>query len=132
MAEPSPSAPLRVTGLDHIVLTVPDIEACVAWYRDELGLETMKLDEWRAGTALFPSLRINATTIIDLLPGEPGGENLNHFAVVVEDVDVDELAASGRFTVESGPSDLSGARGTGRGIYVRDPGGVLVELRSYP
>ena len=123
---------VQAIAVDHIVLTVPDVEACVAWYRDELGLETMKLDEWRAGAALFPSVRIDATTIIDLLPGEPGGENLNHFAVVVEDVDLDALAASGRFDVEAGPSDLSGARGTGRGIYVRDPGGVLVELRTYP
>ena len=131
MADERPGEALHVRELDHIVLTVPDVEACVAWYRDELGLQPMKLEEWRAGTAQFPSLRINPSTIIDLLPGEPGGENLNHFALVVDDVDLDELAASGRFDVEAGPSDLSGARGTGRGIYVRDPGGVLVELRTY-
>ncbi|MCW2632965.1 MAG: hypothetical protein JWR88_1927, partial [Pseudonocardia sp.] len=25
--------------MDHIVLVVPDVEATVAWYRDELGLQ---------------------------------------------------------------------------------------------
>ena len=122
---------MRITGLDHIVLMVTDTEQTIAWYRDELGLEPMQLEEWRRKEVLFPSLRIDSTTIIDLLEGQPTGENLNHFALVVDDVDVDELAASGRFTVESGPADLSGAQGTGRGLYVRDPAGNLVELRSY-
>ena len=123
---------MRITGLDHLVLVVPDVEAVVAWYRDELGLETERLDEWRRGEVPFPSLRISAASLIDVIAGTPSGENLNHFAMVVDDVDIDELAASGRFTVEAGPADLFGARGMGRGLYVRDPAGNLVELRSYP
>ena len=123
---------MRITGLDHIVLMVPDVEQTVAWYHDELGLPTERLDEWRRGEVLFPSLRISATSLIDVIAGTPTGENLNHFAMVVEGIDIDELAASGRFTVEAGPADLFGARGTGRGMYVRDPAGNLVELRSYP
>lgn len=123
---------LKVTGLDHIVLVTSDVEATVAWYRDVLGLELLQLDEWRAGTALFPSARVNATTIIDFLAGEPTGENLNHFALVIDGVTADELAATGDFTIEDGPGDRSGAQGTGRSIYVRDPAGTLVELRSYP
>ncbi|MEJ7584080.1 MAG: VOC family protein [Acidimicrobiales bacterium] len=69
---------MRVTGLDHIVLVVRNTEQAMAWYRDMLGLEPIKLDEWRRKEVLFPSLRIDATTIIDLLEGEPTGENLNH------------------------------------------------------
>jgi catechol 2,3-dioxygenase-like lactoylglutathione lyase family enzyme len=122
---------LRVTGLDHIVLVTPDVEASVAWYRDVLGLEVMGLDEWREGKLLFPSARIDGTTIIDFLNGQPTGENLNHFALVVDRVTADELAATGDFVIEDGPDDRSGAQGTGRSIYVRDPAGVLVELRSY-
>ncbi len=123
---------MRIVGLDHIVLVTADIEASVAWYRDELGLQPERLEEWRRQEVLFPSLRIDESTLIDLLPGVPTGENLNHVALHVTDVDVDELAASGRFVIESGPADLFGARGIGRGVYVRDPGGHLVELRSYP
>ena len=34
--------------------------------------------------------------------------------------------------VAGGPADLYGARGQGRGLYVRDPDGHVVELRTYP
>ena len=125
------SAPLTVTGIDHLVLQVPDVAAVVAWYRDELGLTVERQEEFERGEAIFVTLRIDATTIIDVLPGERTGENVNHVALVVA-ADVDALAASGRFAVESGPADLSGAQGQGRGVYVRDPAGNLVELRSYP
>ncbi|QYG91394.1 VOC family virulence protein [Iamia sp. SCSIO 61187] len=124
------SAPLTVTGIDHLVLQVPDVAPVVAWYRDELGLAVEREEEFARGEAIFVTLRIDATTIIDVLPGERTGENVNHVALVV-DADVDALAASGRFVVESGPADLSGAQGQGRGIYIRDPAGNLVELRSY-
>jgi hypothetical protein len=30
-----------------------------------------------------------------------------------------------------GPADLFGAQGNGRGIYINDPAGNLVELRTY-
>jgi catechol 2,3-dioxygenase-like lactoylglutathione lyase family enzyme len=122
---------VNVTHPDHIVLVSPDPERLVAWYRDELGLGPERLDEWRAGTALFVSLRVSPTFLIDVLAGERKGVNVDHVALVVTDVDLDALAAEGRFTVEMGPADLFGAQGTGRGIYVRDPDGNRVELRTY-
>lgn len=123
----------KVTGLDHIVLTVADVERSAAWYRDELGLELIRMDEWRRGEVLFPSLRIDEGTLIDLFPGERTGENLNHFAVVVQD-DLQAVLDSGLFELAGPdhPVDLFGARGQGLGIYVKDPDGNTVELRSYP
>ncbi len=59
---------VQVTGFDHIVLNVADVEVSAAWYRDKLGLELVRMEEWRRGEVLFPSLRIDATTLIDLLP----------------------------------------------------------------
>jgi catechol 2,3-dioxygenase-like lactoylglutathione lyase family enzyme len=122
---------MEVTGIDHIVLDVADVERSVAWYRDRLGLEPLRLEEWRNGEVLFVSLRIDETTIIDLLHNEPTGENMNHVALLVEGVDLDELAATGEWEIEAGPADLFGAQGTGRGFYTRDPDGHLVELRTY-
>jgi hypothetical protein len=89
------------------------------------------LAEWRAGEVLFPSLRLSETTIIDVLAGERSGTNVDHFAVVVTDADLDQLASSGVFDVVAGPADLWGARGLGRGLYVHDPDGNVVELRTY-
>ena len=122
---------MKVTDVDHYVLVVADVEAIIAWYRDELGLAPERLDEWRRGEVLFASLRVSPTTLIDVFQGERTGVNTDHVALVVEDVDLDDLAASGRFEIEMGPADLFGARGTGRGLYIRDPAGNRVELRTY-
>ena len=122
---------MKVTGVDHYVLVAPDVEALIAWYRDELGLQPERLDEWRRGEVLFASLRVSESTLIDVFTGERSGVNVDHVALTVDGVDLDEVAASGRFAVEMGPMDLFGARGTGRGIYIRDPAGNRVELRTY-
>lgn len=122
---------MHVTGLDHIVVRSSDVERTVAWYHDRLGLVPERLTQWRAGDVPFPSLRVSDTTIIDVLAGERTGTNIDHIALVVEGVDLDELAGSGRCDVVGGPSDLFGARGQGRGLYVRDPDGNIVELRTY-
>lgn len=119
-------------GPDHIVLVSSNPEALVSWYRDELGLPTERLEEWRREEVLFVSMRVSASFLIDIMEGTRSGVNVDHLALTVEGVDLDELAASGRFDVEMGPADLWGAQGTGRGLYVRDPDGNRVELRTYP
>lgn len=122
---------LRVQGIDHIVLLVSDVERSVAWYRDELGLAAEQLEEWRAGDAAFPSLRIDDGTIIDVVEGERSGRNVDHVCLVVEPTDLEALRDSGRFDISSGPSVRSGARGTGTSLYVFDPDQNLVELKHY-
>ncbi len=122
---------LKVTDLDHIVVKVADVERALAFYCDELGLAHVRVDEWRRHEVPFPSARVNASTIIDLLPLARPGENIDHFCLVVEPTDLAEIAASGRFEVVSGPVQRYGARGDGMSLYVRDPDGNLVELRYY-
>jgi len=84
-----------------------------------------------AGTVLFPSLRVNEHTIIDLLAGDTPDGRLDHICLVVEPLDLEALAASGRFEVLDGPGPRYGARGDGTSVYVRDPDGLTVELRYY-
>jgi catechol 2,3-dioxygenase-like lactoylglutathione lyase family enzyme len=122
---------MRFRGPDHIVLVSPDPERLVRWYHEELGLEVLRLEEWRRQEVLFVSLRVSPTFLIDVFTGERTGVNMDHVALTVEDVDLDELAGSGRFEVEMGPADLFGAQGVGRGLYVSDPDGNRVELRTY-
>ena len=123
---------LRVTGLDHIVLNVQDAEKSLAFYRYELGLEGVRVEEWRDGEAPFPSVRLDESTIIDLFEVPRTGENLNHFCLVVEPTDFEQIKSSGRFDVLDGPAKRFGARGEGVSVYVRDPDGNTVELRYYP
>jgi catechol 2,3-dioxygenase-like lactoylglutathione lyase family enzyme len=125
-------AAVRVTGFDHVVLRVADAEVSMRWYRDVLGLEPVRLEEWRRGEAPFVSMRVDEATIIDLQQAERTGINADHVCLTVdESADLDELARSGGLDVVRGPMRLFGARGWGRGFYVRDPDGNVVELRHY-
>lgn len=123
--------PVTVVGFDHIVLKCADVETTLAWYLDVLGLAPVRVDEWRDGTAPFPSVRVNTTTIIDLVRGAGGDGRLEHFCLVVESIDLAAVAASGRFEVVDGPGSRYGAQGDGTSLYVRDPDGTVVELRHY-
>ena len=120
---------VKVTGFDHIVLRCADVETSLAFYRDELGLRAERVDEWRRGEVLFPSVRVDATTVIDLLAAPRGGTNLDHFCLVVEPTDLDELAA--RFPGAVRADGLFGAQGFASSVYLQDPDGNIIELRSY-
>jgi catechol 2,3-dioxygenase-like lactoylglutathione lyase family enzyme len=123
---------VRASGIDHIVLNVADARRSVAWWQDLLGAEPVRLAEWEAGEVPFPSVRLDEATIIDLFELERSGVNVDHVCVVVEGADLDEVAASGTFETLGPTHQLFGARGTGTGLYVRDPDGNTVELRTYP
>jgi len=122
---------MRARSFDHLVLNVSDVEVSLSWYMLHLGLEPVRVNEWRRGEAPFPSLRINDSAIIDFLSSERSGENLNHFCLVVDDADLHALHASGVIETEGEPRRLYGARGIGWGLYVLDPDGNRVELRHY-
>jgi catechol 2,3-dioxygenase-like lactoylglutathione lyase family enzyme len=76
--------------MDHIVLNVEDDEKMIAFYANVLMFPTERLEEYRADKVPFPSVRLNADTIIDLFPKKmwetrartgSGRENLNHFCI---------------------------------------------------
>lgn len=123
---------MRVIAFDHLVLNVSDVERALRFYGGTLGLAIERAEEWREGTAPFPSVRVSPTTIIDLVHRPRGGGNVDHFCLVVEPLDWREVIDSGTFTVLAGPVSRSGARGEGQSVYVADPDGNTVELRWYP
>lgn len=123
---------MKVVGFDHVVLNVQDVERSLDFYAGPLGLEAMRVDEWRAGTVPFPSVRVDEGTIIDLVSKPRGESNVDHICLVVEPLDWQEVIDSGTFTVLEGPVTRFGARGNATSIYVSDPDGNTVELRWYP
>ncbi|WP_282798224.1 VOC family protein [Streptomyces sp. CC224B] len=126
------TSPVSVKDFDHLVLTVQDVERSLEFYCGTLGLEGVRVAEWRAGEVPFPSARVSPVTIIDLVAGERGEANVDHICLVVEPLDWQEVVDSGVFTVLEGPVGRFGARGDAQSIYVRDPDGNSVELRWYP
>ena len=122
---------MKVTGFDHVVLNVSDVERSLAFYCGELGLKPERVEEWREKKVFFPSVRIDDSTLIDLLQVPRTGENANHICLVVAPADFDAIKASGRFEVVDGPGVRWGARGDATSLYVKDPDGNVVELRYY-
>jgi catechol 2,3-dioxygenase-like lactoylglutathione lyase family enzyme len=129
---------INVTGMDHIVLRVSDVERSLAFYMGKLGLAPDRVDLWRSGAIRFPSVRVNDGTIIDLVhvddPAAAGKGNLDHYCLVVDAGRIEDVAAELKadgVAVEEGPVKRSGARGDGMSIYLRDPDGNKVELRTY-
>src|SRR4051812_43251919 len=91
-------ANVKVTGFDHLVFVVADVERSLEWYCGFLGLEGVRVDEWRAGQAPFPSVRISEGAIIDFVGrvGDgAGGANVDHICLVVERTDLSGLGEAG-------------------------------------
>ena len=135
------SVKLKIVQLDHIVIRVKDIEGAIKFYTDILGLEPLRVDEFRSGELPFPCARINSETIIDLKPWpdeEPvidGRRNLDHYCLVLEPTDMNQLSSHLReqgVTVNSEePVQRSGARGMATSIYIEDWEGNQIEVRHY-
>jgi glyoxylase I family protein len=114
-------------GLDHIVLRVSDQEAAQRFYVDVLGCT---LDHVNARISLV-QLRFGEQ-LIDLLPGRPSAEGLDHFCLSIRCADLgavrEALAARG-VKLEGEVVERRGAYGTGPSLYLRDPDGYLIELK---
>ncbi|KUO08686.1 VOC family protein [Streptomyces sp. DSM 15324] len=132
MPPTTPPPALRVRGFDHLVLNVADVERSLDFYTGLLGLEPVRVAEWRAGEIPFPSVRITPETIVDLLEHPRGESNVDHICLAVDPVDWEEFIAAGTLTVLEGPAQRFGARGVATSVYIADPDGNTVELRWYP
>ena len=130
---------LRITAMDHIVLNVSDAERSLSFYIDVLGLKGERLEEFRKGEVGFPSVRINEHTLIDLNPreapaNEGAGRNLNHYCLAGDNVNFESLVTELRsrgVTITQEPVSRWGARGRATSIYLLDPDGNEIEIRSY-
>ncbi|WP_216593488.1 VOC family protein [Paracoccus sanguinis] len=122
--------PLRVRALDHLVLTVADIEATVAFY-EALGMTRVRFGEGRVALA-FGDQKINLHPAgAEIAPHaahpRPGSADLC-FLVEGDVADLSAHLAAAGLAVELGPVPRTGAQGPLTSVYLRDPDGNLVEL----
>jgi catechol 2,3-dioxygenase-like lactoylglutathione lyase family enzyme len=131
---------VRVTGFDHVNVRVADADRSLAFYRGLLGLEPERLDAFRRGETSLLTFRVSPTAILHLVPTDgfraPPAEQLdaawNHLCLNVDgpmEPLMAELTAAG-VTIDREPFDAYGALGLGRAVYVRDPDGYRVELKT--
>lgn len=125
---------MQIQRLDHLVLTVKDIEATCDFYHRVLGFEIINFGDKR--TALrFGDQKINLHrqgAEIEPCAAEPtpGSADLCFIARTPVDEVIDRLSARG-LVIERGPVTRTGACGQIRSIYIRDPDYNLLELSNY-
>ncbi|MGR3779664.1 MAG: VOC family protein [Albimonas sp.] len=120
-----------VTAIDHLVLTVRDIEASVDFYARALGIEAVTFGAGRRALRIGDQ-KINLQTL--------GMELRNYAGIGSGDVClltqaplaevVARLEGEGIAIVE-GPVEKTGARGPFLSVYFNDPDGNLIEVSSY-
>lgn len=129
---------MKITGLDHLVLTVSDVAATVAFYCDILGMERQDFEAANGSTRtalLFGQQKINlhlaeAPFAPHAHTPQPGSADLCLLADSPLAEWVAHLTAHG-VDVIKGPIARSGARGNISSIYVRDPDLNLIEISVY-
>jgi catechol 2,3-dioxygenase-like lactoylglutathione lyase family enzyme len=129
-----------VRGLDHVALTVADVERTLDFYRRTLGAEVLYEDLWRAGKIPVVILQVGASRLSiheAAMPAAPhaaaptpGSADLCFRWDGPLEVAAAALAAAG-VAIELGPVPRPAADGSpGASLYFRDPDGNLLELLS--
>ena len=140
LAIDSTKALVKITEMDHIVLRVKDVEESLRFYCETLGMQSERVDQWKAGDVRFPSARLNADTIIDFFTSDQetiakdGVKNQDHYCMVIEPTDMEELKSKFEamgVEIQAGPGKRWGSHGDGISLYIYDPDDNVVELRHY-
>lgn len=124
---------MQIDSLDHLVLTVKDINATIAFYEQALGMTSMTFGEGRKALS-FGSQKINLHQQGSefepkaILP-TPGSADLCFITAVPLPEVIQHLAACNIAVIE-GPVSRTGATGPLLSIYVRDPDQNLIELAN--
>jgi catechol 2,3-dioxygenase-like lactoylglutathione lyase family enzyme len=128
---------VHIDRLDHLVLTVADIDATVSFYTRVLGMRVVTTGPGgSARTALhFGHSKINLHLAghefePKALRPTPGSGDVCLVAAEPLEQVIEELTAHG-IPVEVGPVDRAGATGPMRSVYFRDPDRNLIEVSQY-
>lgn len=124
---------MRVERLDHLVLTVADIDASCAFYQRVLGMQVVTFGQGRKALA-FGQQKINlhchgAEFEPKALRPTPGSADL---CLLVSTPLAEVMAHLQRCAVaiEEGPVPRTGATGALLSVYIRDPDRNLIELAN--
>jgi catechol 2,3-dioxygenase-like lactoylglutathione lyase family enzyme len=121
--------PLQLRELNHVMITVADLDRSVRFYRDILGLTPLPRPAFPFPGAWFALGKQELHLVAD--PSRPyGPSGTHHFALWVED-----HAAATRELREKGWPHLRGPNPRPDGVlqlFVTDPDGYVFELMSAP
>ncbi len=122
-----------IERIDHLVLTVADITATVAFYTRVLGFEAVEKDgRWSLhfGRQKMNLHQTDHTFEPKAAKPTPGSGDLCFIAAITLEQVQEHLRAAG-VAIEEGPVARTGAMGPMTSLYMRDPDGNLLEISSY-
>ncbi|MCD9096403.1 VOC family protein [Luteimonas fraxinea] len=124
---------MHIDALDHLVLTVADIDATCAFYGRVFGMQVVTFGEGRRALA-FGVQKINLHQAghafePKALRPTPGSADLCLLTTTPLDLVQAELRTAG-VHIEDGPVPRTGATGPILSVYVRDPDGNLIEIAN--
>lgn len=125
----------RITSLDHLVLTVRDLQASLDFYVGALGMEEVTFAAGRKALG-FGGQKINLHVAGHEFEPKadrptPGSADLCLVSEAPLADWMEHLAGHGVAVIE-GPVARTGARGPITSIYLRDPDANLIEICNYP
>lgn len=125
---------MRIDRLDHLVLTVADIDAAIAFYTRVLGMEAVTFGAGRRALA-FGASKINlheAGREFEPKAAHPTPGSADLCLITANPLDeiIADLEHHG-VPIEEGPVSRTGATGPIRSVYIRDPDHNLIELSVY-
>jgi catechol 2,3-dioxygenase-like lactoylglutathione lyase family enzyme len=125
---------MNVESIDHIVLTVKDIEATCAFYTKVLGMKVTTFGDGRKAL-LFGVQKINLHQHGNEFEPKakvstPGSADLCFVTTVSIGQVLDHLRTNDIEILE-GPVHRTGAMGPITSVYFRDPDGNLIEVSNY-
>jgi len=123
-----------IDHLDHLVLTVENLDVTIAFYTSTLKMEVVTFGDRKA--LRFGEQKINLHQAGKEFEPKaahptPGSGDLCFITRTPLDDVISHLKAS-NCAIELGPVERTGAVGEMRSIYVRDPDFNLIEISNYP
>lgn len=124
---------MKIDSLDHLVLTVKDVDATASFYSRVLGMETIAFGGGRMALS-FGAQKINLHQHGNEFEPKaqqptPGSADLC-FLTSVPLTDVVNHLAAFEIAVIEGPVQRSGATGPILSVYFRDPDMNLIEVSN--
>lgn len=125
---------MKIDWLDHLVLTVKDIEKTCEFYRKIMGMEVITFGEGRRALQ-FGNQKINLHQAGNELEPKaqsptPGSADLCFITETPISLVMEHLNAK-QVSIVEGPVIRTGAVGKIQSVYFRDPDKNLIEVSNY-
>ncbi|MDF5721277.1 MAG: VOC family protein [Rhizonema sp. PD37] len=125
---------MEINRLDHLVLTVADIEATCSFYEKILGLRVVTFGEGHKALA-FGNQKINLHEHgNEIKPNAKNADTGTGDLCLIADTPLTDVIVhliQCGIQLESDIIERTGATGKIRSIYIRDPDGNLLEISNY-